>query len=158
MNRMTYGQLIDWHCGWPHCGMQGPANVEIHHVVPFRIGGPNKGWNYWALCHRHHRLAEWGLTTRRQFDLKAQAELAILGGTIDERTHTGYRFIKSRGVKAFRHLKGDDIHEGKAARFGLKAREIQIGGCSLLLVERTYQAIDSVLKRTDKARALKLLG
>lgn len=62
--------IRDLHCVVPGCDM--PAHrCEIHHVVPWALGGPTDIDNLATLCVRHHRTVEngkWRLRPRTQAD------------------------------------------------------------------------------------------
>ncbi|MEM7338969.1 MAG: HNH endonuclease [Actinomycetota bacterium] len=59
-------------CGWPSCG-RPISHCQIHHVRPWRDGGPTDLANLVPLCsHHHHRVHEGGWTLRLMPDRRVR--------------------------------------------------------------------------------------
>lgn len=43
-----------WRCSSPWCSAMGTGRLQVHHVVPRALGGPDAGWNLISLCTACH--------------------------------------------------------------------------------------------------------
>lgn len=159
MKHKDYERLLGHRCCRPGCPREKGVWLEwrfvVHHIVPRMIGGLDRGWNYLLLCRNCHREIQYRVPVKTQFEWKAAIEIELFGMVLDERNQASREFFNKiidwRGnISKLRDRKGYDLQEKKAAQVGLEAREIQIGGCAISVVEKTYQEIDRLAKRRWK--------
>jgi len=59
-------------CGTRH-------NLQVHHIIPFRLTQDNSQDNLVPLCVTHHRMVETALVSTEQFGFDDVARLAWIG-------------------------------------------------------------------------------
>lgn len=91
-----YKEAMQYECSNPYC--PSGLDIEVHHVIPVRDGGPDKYWNYISLCHRCHRSMgmhrNWEFLIPILFSWKCKKELEILGFVLDEESENYHKNIK----------------------------------------------------------------
>jgi len=64
----------------PFCAMCGTRhNLQVHHIIPFRLTQDNSQGNLVPLCVTHHRMVETALVTTEQFGFDDVTSLAWIG-------------------------------------------------------------------------------
>ena len=81
-----YKEASNYTCANPYC-IDG-NNIEIHHIIPIKIGGNDRYWNYISLCAKCHKSLDlhrdWEFMIPILFSWKCKQELKLWGFTLDE--------------------------------------------------------------------------